>query len=215
MASYRKMRMVQAGLVLCGTALMLGITGLLHSQSVEPVFKYIVQFADKDLDNNPYSISRPWEFLSPKAIQRREKYQINLTADDLPVSLNYCTQLVETGLKFRYLYKSRWMNQAALITQDSTIPEVFGAMPFVRSVKRVYRNPNPGEELLDALEKKPTGIAHMQKAATSAMSISATDQRIRYGEAATQTEMISCTTRDLLVKGWLLRCWMQDLRGLT
>ncbi|PJB57289.1 MAG: serine protease, partial [Bacteroidetes bacterium CG_4_9_14_3_um_filter_41_19] len=49
--------------------------------------KYFIQFTDKN--NSPYSINQPEEFLSQRAIDRREKYGIVITEEDLPVNPAY------------------------------------------------------------------------------------------------------------------------------
>lgn len=45
---------------------------------------YFVQFSDKL--GTPYSLSRPEDFLSERAILRRQKYSIAIDSTDLPVS---------------------------------------------------------------------------------------------------------------------------------
>lgn len=49
--------------------------------------KYFVEFTDKS--NNPYSIDRPWEFLSQRALDRRTAQGIAITETDLPVTPSY------------------------------------------------------------------------------------------------------------------------------
>lgn len=51
---------------------------------VPKTYRYRVAFTDKK--NNIYSLKRPEEFLSPKALERRRKYGIKVDKHDLPVT---------------------------------------------------------------------------------------------------------------------------------
>jgi len=61
--------------------LLLFIAATLFSQSPA---KYWVQFQDKQYSD--YSINKPQEFLSPKAIEKRAQFNIAVTENDIPVS---------------------------------------------------------------------------------------------------------------------------------
>ena len=58
--------------------------------------KHIVQFADKN--GTPYSFNSPSAFLSTKAIERRNRYNIALDSTDFPVNANYIDSLRNAGL---------------------------------------------------------------------------------------------------------------------
>ncbi|MEQ9299661.1 MAG: S8 family peptidase [Cyclobacteriaceae bacterium] len=68
--------------------------------------RYVVYFSDKA--NNPYSIERPEEFLSARAIARRQKQQIAIDESDLPVNPTYIDSVNLLGIKV--WYTSKWMN---------------------------------------------------------------------------------------------------------
>ena len=57
--------------------------------------KYAVKFTDKD--NNAYTLEKPSEFLSQKALDRREKFSIGLDSRDLPVTEKYVDSLKSLG----------------------------------------------------------------------------------------------------------------------
>ena len=79
---------------------------------------YWVQFADKH--NSPYSVNRPWEYLSLRAIERRAKYGIKADSTDLPVNPAYVDSLRSCG--FVVLHTSRWMNGATIMpTADADL----------------------------------------------------------------------------------------------
>lgn len=68
--------------------------------------RYLVLFKDKAA--SPYSINRPTEFLSAKAIARRNKQNIAITENDFPVNPAYVTAIKQTGATV--IYSSRWFN---------------------------------------------------------------------------------------------------------
>lgn len=75
--------------------------------------RYMVFFADKT--NNPYSISNPIDFLSQKAIDRKDR--ISISEMDLPVNPDYINGLQNEGLKI--LHTSKWLN-GAIVEATST-----------------------------------------------------------------------------------------------
>jgi serine protease AprX len=107
-----------------------------HSQtaSVGPK-KYWVQFTDKN--NSPYSIDNPTEFLSEKAIERRNKQGIQLKSNDIPVNPTYVEQVSAVGA--RILNRSKWFNAVTIEVQDSTLLPTIEALPFVNAVSQIAR----------------------------------------------------------------------------
>ncbi|HKI88581.1 MAG TPA: hypothetical protein VKA38_06090, partial [Draconibacterium sp.] len=57
---------------------------------------YRVAFTDKN--NTPYSLSNPQEYLSERAIQRRQTQDIKIDSLDLPVNQNYIDQVLRPGV---------------------------------------------------------------------------------------------------------------------
>ncbi len=94
---------------------------------------YWVQLKDKNM--NSYSINHPEEFLSKKAIQRRQMQHIQITSTDLPVSPAYITAVGKTGVKI--LSCSRWFNIITVLTDDETKLDVIKALPFVKGIKKI------------------------------------------------------------------------------
>lgn len=78
---------------------------------------YWVQFNTKE--GTPFSIDRPGEFLSARALLRRAREQIEIDSTDLPVNPVFVDSLGSLG--FYVKHTSRWMNGAIAIYQD-TIP---------------------------------------------------------------------------------------------
>ena len=76
--------------------------------------RYVIFFTDKD--HSSYSIDRPEEFLSLRAIERRENQNIAITAEDLPVSQAYLDSL--SAKKIDSYHQSKWFN-ATIVQADS------------------------------------------------------------------------------------------------
>ncbi|MDR2038896.1 MAG: S8 family peptidase [Bacteroidales bacterium] len=68
--------------------------------------RYRVEFTDKS--HNVYTVDRPGDFLSDRAIERRKKQNIHLTQKDLPVSQYYIDSISKLGMKV--LNVSKWFN---------------------------------------------------------------------------------------------------------
>jgi len=90
--------------------------------------KYWIQFTDKN--NSKYSLDFPNLFLSERAIERRERYNIDYSFSDLPVNQNYKDSLVKLG--FNVLNISKWLNGAIVQTDDTTLLEKVTHFSFVK-----------------------------------------------------------------------------------
>ena len=101
------------------------------------VRQYAVHFKDKN--NSTYSIDEPLVYLSQKAIDRRAKYGITITEDDLPPNIDYIESISMTGASVSAA--SRWAN-AVLVHADSVMLEAINKLDFVE--KTVYVKPAEG-----------------------------------------------------------------------
>jgi serine protease AprX len=101
---------------------------LIHAQ-IAPS-KYFIEFSDKN--GTPYSINNPQDFLSQRAIDRRNAQYIQITGEDLPVNPSYVTQVASTGVTV--LNRSKWFNGIIIYTDDSTKLDLIAALPFVKSI---------------------------------------------------------------------------------
>lgn len=89
--------------------------GLINAQIKVYPGKYAVKFVDKN--NCGYSIDKPQDFLSQKALDRRNKYGIGIDNSDLPVSQQYVDELKNLGFKIHNV--SKWLN-CAVVVLDTT-----------------------------------------------------------------------------------------------
>lgn len=73
--------------------LLLGMLACTLLVPAQESYKFRVQLTDK----NPtvYSLDRPEEFLSEKALQRRERQGLGVDSTDLPVCKEYIARLVQ------------------------------------------------------------------------------------------------------------------------
>jgi len=93
---------------------------------------YWVSFTDKT--ESPFSISRPDEFLSARAIERRKKQGIPITEDDLPVNPYYLIQLKNTGAEIQY--SSRWFNGVNILCSSEIVKKI-KALSCVKTVSAI------------------------------------------------------------------------------
>lgn len=95
--------------------------------------KYYIQFTDKN--NSPYSIDNPSEFLTQRAIDRRIKYGIPVTKQDIPVNPSYIQGVSETGAII--LNPTKWLNGVTIYTDNPVILEEIESLPYVADIKKV------------------------------------------------------------------------------
>ena len=94
-------------------------------------YYFYVQFTNKS--NSPYSISRPSEFLSERAIARRTAYGLSCDSTDLPVNPSYLQQIRNLGIPVHCW--SKWMNGATVLLTDSSMMSQVRGLPFVKFVE--------------------------------------------------------------------------------
>ncbi len=97
---------------------------------------YWVGFTDKK--NSPYSLSDPAEYLSERAISRREKQNIAIDSLDLPVNPFYINQVIRPGVSL--VHKSKWLNGITVRSELSTFSEDVLQLPFVNKVELTKRS---------------------------------------------------------------------------
>lgn len=113
------------------------LAGLLGAQAQTQWLytKYWVQFTDKA--GTPYSVYQPQEYLSDKAIERRNRYGIDIDSTDLPVKQAYIDSVLRTGSGARLLNKSKWFNSISISVSDSETVAAIQALPFVKHMEPV------------------------------------------------------------------------------
>lgn len=110
--------------------LSLGFTQVL--QADETYYKFWVQLEDKE--GTPFSVDKPEEFLSAKAIARRKKHNIKITESDLPVNPSYVEKIAAKS-NVKVLYTSKWLNAVAIQTKNEYDVDVVEDLDFVKLIK--------------------------------------------------------------------------------
>ena len=100
-------------------------------------YKYRVLLTDKN--KTTYSLNKPHQFLSKKAIERREKQNLAIDSTDLPVCDAYIKAIKKLGVKV--VAKGKWNNFVTIACNDTTLINKITKLPFVRSAKRVWNSP--------------------------------------------------------------------------
>jgi hypothetical protein len=97
--------------------------------------KYVIYLSDKNY--NPYSIYNPSAYLSPRAIERRNRLNISINENDIPITPAYLDSIRNTGV-FVQNY-SKWLNAVVIVTKDSVALEKIMSFPFVLNNKPIGR----------------------------------------------------------------------------
>lgn len=96
--------------------------------------RYRVRFTDKG--NTPFSLEQPEAYLSPRALERRQRQGIAVDSLDLPVDPAYIDALLQWG-EIELVNRSRWMNAVTIRTTDTLALDSLPQAPFVAEVRRV------------------------------------------------------------------------------
>ncbi|HOW26604.1 MAG TPA: S8 family serine peptidase [Bacteroidales bacterium] len=92
---------------------------------------YKVTFRDKH--QSDFSVNRPEEFLSRRALERRQRYDVPVTDDDLPISPSYIRSLENSGA--RILARSRWLNMVIVELESNQDSDQISRMQFVERME--------------------------------------------------------------------------------
>ena len=106
--------------------------------SAEKNYKYRVSLKDKA--GTAYSVDKPQEFLSERALERRNRQQLSVDETDLPVSQVYVDELKGMGAKL--VTSSRWNNTVVLEVSDTLLMDEVAKKSFVKGVKKVWTQPD-------------------------------------------------------------------------
>ncbi len=93
---------------------------------------YFVTFTDKN--NTPFSVDQPADFLSQRAIERRQKQNILISEEDLPVNPAYTDSLQKAGIHIKHT--SKWLNGAIVFADNEELMDTLDRVSFVKSVDK-------------------------------------------------------------------------------
>lgn len=92
---------------------------------------YFVCFKDKQ--GTVYNVNKPWEFVSVRSIDRRQKYGIEFDETDLPVNQNYI-DIIATIRGVQLLHRSKWLNGVEIRMDNDSELEHIKNLNFVREI---------------------------------------------------------------------------------
>lgn len=92
--------------------------------------RYIIWLKNKG--NSSYSLATPAAYLSPRAQERRVRYQIPIDSTDLPVSPSYVSTIGAVP-NVIVLNVSKWLNAICIQTTDPSAIATIQSFPFVQN----------------------------------------------------------------------------------
>jgi len=113
--------------------------------------KFVVFFTDKN--NSPFTVSNPAQYLSQRAIDRRNRYGITIDEKDLPVNQTYVDGVRNSGVFI--LNKSKWLNCVTVWAPDTTALAAIRLLPYVQNLKPISKV-KPNEDPLANVAKVHT-----------------------------------------------------------
>ena len=96
--------------------------------------RYIVRLKNKA--TSTFTIANPDQYLSARAIARRQQYNIAIDSLDLPVVQRYMDSIRLSGA-VTIINVSKWLNQVAILTTDAAALAKINSFPFVISASPI------------------------------------------------------------------------------
>jgi len=127
-----------------------------HANTFAQYSRYIILLKDKA--GTPYSISNPSQFLTPRSINRRARYNIPVEQSDLPITPAYLDSIRLTS-NVTILNVSKWLNQVCIFTTDAAALAKINSFSFVLASAPIAARPQPVitlvNKLLDSTNNPP------------------------------------------------------------
>lgn len=101
---------------------------------------YRLYLKDKDPLHNPYSLSKPMEFLSARSLNRRKRQGLQLDDTDLPISPAYVDSICQKGIEI--VGKSKWNNTLLVRLKKEKQLKLLAQCSFLGSMKKVFTSPD-------------------------------------------------------------------------
>ena len=121
---------------------------------------YRIFLADKQ--NSSYSVNEPERFLSQRAIDKRIRFNIPVTIEDLPVSETYIQQILTTDTNVRLLTKSKWNNSIVIYCPDESMINSISLFPYVNEIVAIgsYNNLFPQKNEVNLFSKEDVNLLY-------------------------------------------------------
>lgn len=105
--------------------------------SIYQEYDYKFRLTLKDKGQTDFSLDQPEQFLSVKAIERRNKRGIAIDERDLPISKAYLEQIEKVGGII--VSQSKWLKTVCVQCEDEKMIDEYKKLPFVEDVLMVWR----------------------------------------------------------------------------
>jgi len=140
--------------------------------------KYLVRFTDKD--QSPYSLSQPGEFLTQRAIDRRNKQGLEVDITDIPIDPVYIQGVIATGAKL--VIQVKWINAIIIEVESQTVLDAVNALSYVYSAEGINkRSSTYKSKLVDKFAEEET----------IPLKLIQTENDPVYGDAFNQIDMVN------------------------
>ena len=116
----------------------------------------------KDKGTSGFSVNNPSQFLSAKAIARRQKMHIPVDATDLPISADYIKAIQNAGGVI--VVKSKWLNTVTVYCENELLSYEFKKLPFVQDVEEVWQ----GKKVTQIPQQTTSGARQKQSTSSPA-----------------------------------------------
>jgi serine protease AprX len=113
------------------------ILAVLLTLSTKAQNYYWIGFTDKN--DTEYSLDTPEDYLSERAIQRRETQGISIDSLDLPVNQNYIDSILKIA-DVKLVHVSKWLNGITVKSRIDPEEIVFPALSFIKEVQLTKPN---------------------------------------------------------------------------
>ena len=109
----------------------------LYNLNISSSEGYMFRVQLKDKGQTGYTIDKPEEFLSKRAIERRKRQNISIDNSDLPISSAYISAIEELGCTV--VAKSKWLQTISIYCNDSLFVEKINQLDFVDSTTFAWK----------------------------------------------------------------------------
>ena len=157
------------------------ISQSLFSQTKVAKNTYFISFKDK----NENLIENPNLFLSKKAIERRQKYDISIVYNDLPISQIYIDSIKNMGIKV--LNKSKWLNGITIFSEDSILIESLKNIKFIENFSQETNNSE--SKKITPNTEKIIDYSNLPERLTNPKKVKKEKNVYNYGDSREQIEM--------------------------
>lgn len=123
----------------------------------QKAYKYRISLKDKAVTT--YSLDKPEQYLSEKALERRAKQGLKVDPTDLPVCKAYVDAIRDKGVSV--VTTGKWNNTVTVQCEDTTLIDGIASLPFVRETEKVWTSPDSiparnGNRLKEIIDKLTT-----------------------------------------------------------